>query len=114
TAFGAAHPLVVARGAFAFPKRLGYERVTVPPESAPSKAYLVFLPNRILLAPTLAGGTALPDGASWVSAPLTGPASVEAHFPKFVAQAEGLNAQLPLDEIRWGTESVSLVGERVI
>ncbi len=115
TAFGAAHLLVVTRAAFAFPTRIGYERVDLPPAQKPRKAYLVFLPNKVLLAPILAGGAALPEGASWVSASLTGPGFVaQTAFPRFVAQVEGLNAQLLLDEILWGTTSASLVGEPVI
>ena len=114
TAFGATHRLVVTRAAFAFPTRIGYERVDLPPVQKPRKAYLVYLPNKVLLAPILAGGAALPEGASWVSASFTGPASLQADFPRFVAQVEGLNAQLLIDEILWGTTSASLVGEPVI
>ena len=104
----------VARAVFAFPERLGYQRITVPPEATPRKAYLVFLPNSVPAGADSRRRDGLPDGASWISAPLSGTASVAPYFPKFVAQAEGLNAQLLLDEITWGTESVSRVSEPVI
>ena len=116
TAFGAAYPLLVAGAAFSFPTRTGYERVDLPPLTGTKvrKAYLVFLPNKVLLAPILAEGAALPDGTSWIGVDFTGPASAKTDFPRFVAQVEGLNAQLFLDEIRWGMVSASLVGNPVV
>ena len=116
SAFGARYDLVLAPAAFAFPSRIGYERVDLPPlaDQKPRRLFLVFLPTKVYLQPLLAGGAALPGGKTWVSAAFTGPRSVEVDFPRFAAQVEGLNVQLLLDEILWGTASASLVGEPVV
>ena len=115
TAIGAFHARADGVGAFAFTSGIGYERIDVPVGGGRvGSVFLVFLPGRIYLQPLTRSSTSLPQGKTWVSASVTGPGSPPTRFPRFVEQAESFNPVVPLEEIVWGAESATNLGERVI
>jgi hypothetical protein len=114
--FGKARATVFAKGAFVFRTGLGYERIDLPAvkRQGAARAYLVFLPTQFYFERRSSAGTVLYNGKSWVSAALTGAESVHTIAPRFVEQVESLTPQLLLDEIVWGGEAASHVGEPVV
>jgi hypothetical protein len=114
TAFDSVHPDVNAKAASDFPARLTYEAIDLPATATVEhrKWFLLFQPRKVFFTRIPALGT-LPSGKTWVSvsvgAGTTGPREAE-----FVAQAEGINPQLLLDEIASGAVGATSTGGRVI
>jgi hypothetical protein len=97
---------------FAFPRQLGYEGVSLPGHGAAPAltVYLDFFPAVVdVESPP---GLTLPAGKTWVSTSLAVTPPVE--FPRLVAQLEGLNPALLLEEIVWGTTSARSLGQQVV
>jgi hypothetical protein len=113
---GVVRPTVIGRGAFVFDTGLGYERLDLPAAShqAAGREFLDFFPTRFYFERTSSAGTVEYNGKHWVSAALTGRGSVDAILPRFVLQVEALGPQLLLDEIAWGAEAATHLGEPVV
>ena len=93
---------------------LGYEKLVLEKQDGTSLAlYLDILPTRLLVAPSPLPAGLLPEGKSWISAPLTARADAKMSR-QLTAQAVGLTPELALDELAWGAQAVSFAGERVI
>jgi hypothetical protein len=115
-ALGAPHAPVGAKGASVFATGLGYAAIDLSTvaHAQPGIEYLVLLPSTVYVMPIAARAAGLPQGKTWVSVPLAGTGRVYLAFPRLAEQLEGLNAELLLDEIAWGTAQASHVGEPVI
>ena len=113
---GVVWPTVFGRGAFVLDSGLGYERLDLPAAShqPAGREFLDFLPTRLYFARTSSAGTVEYNGKPWVSAALSGRGSVDAILPRFVLQVEALDPQLLLDEIAWGAEAATHLGEPVV
>ncbi len=105
-----------ASGVFVFPKGLGYERIDLPKvgHGKAGSVYLVHMPRQVYLEPKAEAGAALPSGKTWLSAALAGRASAGRAFPRFLEQVEALNPQLLLQEIVWGANASSSLGDHVV
>jgi hypothetical protein len=111
---GAPTKTAFARAGSLFPRALGYEAIDVPDleHQQGGRVYLVFLPAAVYISPSSEARAVLPSGKSWVSVPIN--PSVDVVFPHSVEQLEGLNPQLLLDEIAWGTVRASAAGQVVV
>ena len=107
---------LLGAGTFDVGRGLGYERVDLPgpldQAKRPPRDYLVFLRDKIFLAP--AAQSALPEGKSVISVPLTGAGAAAAGANRFVAQAMGLNPVLLLDEIAAGGTAATKTGSELV
>ena len=93
---------------------LGYEKLVLENQDGTSLAlYLDILPTRLLVAPFPLRAGVLPEGKSWISAPLTARADAGTSR-RLIAQAVGLTPELALDELAWGAQAISFAGERVV
>jgi hypothetical protein len=113
TLFPGAHAQVVGRAASVFPQGIGYEAFDLPAAgSAPAKRwFLTFDPQRVYL--TRAPALNLPSGKTWVTVGAP-PPPLNARETAFVAQAQGINPQLYLDEIVWGATAATRTGNQVV
>ncbi len=111
---GAPTRTVFARAGSLFDRALGYEAIDVPDldHHHGGRVYLVFLPSSVYISPSSGARAVLPSGKSWVAVPIN--ASVDVVFPHSVEQLEGLNPQLLLDEVAWGTVRAAAAGQDVI
>jgi hypothetical protein len=111
---GALTKTVLGRAGSLFPRALGFEAVDVPGFGARpgGRVYLVFLPAAVYLSPSSAAQSVLPSGKTWVAAPIS--PSLDVVFPHSVEQLEGMNPQLLLDELAWGTVRASGEGQVVV
>jgi hypothetical protein len=111
--FDSVHPDVNAKAVSDFPAGLAYEAIDLPATSGVEarKWYLVFQPRKVAFtrSPPLA---ALPAGKTWVAVPVDH-GTAGSREAEFVAQAEGINPQLLLDEIVSGAVSSSPRRDRV-
>jgi hypothetical protein len=111
--FAGTHAQVVGRAASVFPQGIAYEAIDLPAAgSAPAQRwFLTFEPRRVYLARVPA--LRLPAGKSWVAV-RSPPPPLDARETAFVAQAQGVNPQLYLDEIVWGSTAATKTGSSVI
>ncbi len=111
---GAPTKTAFARAASLFHRGLGYEAIDVPDldHHRGGRAYLAFLPASVYISPSSQAQAVLPSGKSWVAAPIN--PSLDVVFPHSVEQLEGLNPQLLLDELAWGTVRASAAGHEVV
>lgn len=109
TAFGGVRPLVLGRAASLFPSDLAFEAIDLATgrPGVSNRWYLTYQPERIYLSRRPPLGAPLPAGKTWLAVTADGTQPLGAREKAFVAQAEGLNPQLPLDEIVWGGVSAS-------
>lgn len=115
TAFDPIPANVDAKAASSFPEGLGYAAIYLPAaRSAPEKKwFLVFLPTKVYLTRSPSLAAVLPSGKTWASIDV-GSGSIDERSAAFVAQVEGINPQLLLDEIAWGAVSSSPAHDSVI
>jgi hypothetical protein len=111
--FAGTHAQVVGKAASVFPQGIAYEAIDLPAAgSTPAQRwFLTFEPRRVYLARVPA--LRLPAGKSWVAVGAP-PPPLDPRETAFVAQAQGVNPQLYLDEIVWGATAAAKTGSSVI
>ena len=91
--------IVGGRAAYNLKARLGYQVLDLQKRGGGSQLlWFDVTPAALLVDPDPPPAGALPAGKIWISAGLAGTNAV-------AAQAEGLAAELPLDEIAWGARA---------
>ncbi len=99
--------IVGGRAAFDLDARLGYELLALQRRDSGSQILSLDLtPTTVLVDPEPPPAGLPPGGGTWISARLSGADAL-------AGQAEGLSAELPLDEIAWGAEASTHVGSSV-
>lgn len=100
--------IVGGRAAFNLEARLGYAFLDLKRQGGGSQTlWLDLTPTRVLVDPEPPPAGLPPGGNIWISARLSGADAL-------AGQAEGLSAELPLEEIEWGVESATHVGSSVV
>src|SRR5581483_9389926 len=96
------------RAVFNVDARLGYEVLTLRERGGGSRLlWLDVTPTAFLVDLDLPLVGVLPAGKIWISAGYSGANAV-------AAQAEGLSAELPLDEIAWGAQTATRIRTSVV
>ncbi|HZS24940.1 MAG TPA: hypothetical protein VFA30_08125 [Gaiellaceae bacterium] len=96
------------RAVFNVDARLGYEVLTLRERGGGSRLlWLDVTPTAFLVDPDPPPAGVLPAGKIWISAGYSGANAV-------AAQAEGLSAELPLDEIAWGAQTATRIRTSVV
>jgi hypothetical protein len=99
--------IVGGRAAFNLEARLGYELLDLQRRGGSSQVLSLDLtPTTLLVDPEPPPAGLPPTGGVWISAPLSGADAL-------AGQAEGLSAELPLDELAWGATAATHVGSSV-
>ena len=105
--FGPSIRIVGGRAALNLDERLGYEVLDLERRGGGSQILSLDLTPTTVLVDPEPPPAGLPPGAGiWISARLTGADAL-------AGQAEGLSAELPLEEIKWGAEGATHVGSGV-
>jgi hypothetical protein len=108
--FGPSIATAAGRAAYDFRAGIGYEALTLQrPDGGKRTVYLDFLPRAVYVAPWPTPAGLLPPGKIWVAVAFTASAN-----RALAPQLEGLNPELPLQEIAWGARAASHVGTRVV
>ena len=108
-----AAPIVVqgGRAAYDFRTGLGYEFFQLQLRKHSYQTLFCDLePTTFLMAPSPAPAGVLPEGTSWISAPLTNSATDHV----LTEQAEALAPALLLEEVSWGAGPASSAGTKVV
>ncbi|MFL5824474.1 MAG: hypothetical protein ACJ764_13655 [Solirubrobacteraceae bacterium] len=110
--FGHVRAPVFGSGTFDLARARGTETIDLPEikHQEPGTEHAIFLPTEVYLQPKAGALAVLPHGKKWLSAPVGGSESVSRNFPQFVAQAEGVNPILLLNELRWGATRAEPLG----
>jgi hypothetical protein len=99
--------IVGGRAAFNLEARVGYEVLDLERRGSGSQIlWLDLTPTRVLVDPEPPPAWLPPAGGIWISAPFSGTDAL-------AGQAQGLSAELPLDEIMWATVAATHVGSGV-
>jgi hypothetical protein len=100
--------IVGGRAAFDLDARVGYEFLDVQRRRGGSQTlWLDLTPTTVLVDPEPPPAGLPPEGNIWISARLSGADAL-------AGQAEGLSAELPLEEIVWGAVAAKHVGSSVV
>jgi len=99
--------VVGGRAAYNLDSRVGFEFLNLQKRGGASQVlWLDLTPTTLLVDPAPPPEGLLPSGKVWISAPLSGAGAL-------ASQAEGLAAELPLEEIAWGAVAATHVGSAV-